>query len=225
MTNFDYYPHKFTKYTVQPKDNLVKITKKFDVPLRKIMFANPYINPYLLFVGQTLNIPVEYKRKSLENNYSDENVKENKLYFIKQGDTLDSIAKQFKTSKEEILNLNRNKKLNKVSVGQKLKIPFMSDRFSEVIGKICSPLIESPPMECRRLLKSQVIAIETGNEEVVYMNSINDNAKKILDSIGINNNDLVRVTYSNDIMEHFKTDPVYTLLDIYCVKKHTHEYV
>lgn len=225
MTNFDYCSQKLEKYIVQPGDNLVKITKKLDIPLRKIMLANPYINPYLLVAGQMINIPIEYMRKPLKNSYSDENLEKSKLYFTKQGDTIDSIAKQFKISKEEIINLNRNNKLNNVSAGQKIKIPFESDRFHEAIGEIYAPLIRSSPIDCRRLIKSQVIAIKKDNEGALYLNSINNNTKKIMDFMGISYNDLVKVTYSHDIIGSFKSTPIYTLVDIYCLKRKASKYV
>src|SRR5258708_30318407 len=44
-------------YTVQPGDNLYRISLKFGVTMAAIQEANGITNPNLIFVGQVLNIP------------------------------------------------------------------------------------------------------------------------------------------------------------------------
>src|SRR5260221_13659994 len=44
-------------YTVQPGDNLYRISLKFGVTMDSIAAANGITNPNLIFVGQVLNIP------------------------------------------------------------------------------------------------------------------------------------------------------------------------
>ena len=45
------------------------------------------------------------------------------IYFVKQGDTLWSIAKKFKSTVEDIAKVNDIENANKISVGQRLYIP------------------------------------------------------------------------------------------------------
>lgn len=46
-------------YTVKPGDTLVYISRKFDVPLIRLIYANNLTNPDNIFVGQKILIPDE----------------------------------------------------------------------------------------------------------------------------------------------------------------------
>ena len=50
------------------------------------------------------------------------------IYFVKQGDTLWSIAKRFKSTVEDIAKINDIENPNKISVGQRLYIPRYCNR-------------------------------------------------------------------------------------------------
>ncbi|HRE49275.1 MAG TPA: LysM domain-containing protein, partial [Aggregatilineales bacterium] len=46
-----------TRYTVQPGDNLFRISLRFNRTMDAIMRANGIFNPNLIYVGQVLVIP------------------------------------------------------------------------------------------------------------------------------------------------------------------------
>ena len=81
-------------YTVQPNDTVYGIAQSFDIEVETIMWANAEVekDPDLLSVGQVLTIlPV------------------NGIYYtVKAGDTVDKLAKTYKTTKEKITGLALN---------------------------------------------------------------------------------------------------------------------
>ncbi|XOK62415.1 LysM peptidoglycan-binding domain-containing protein [Paenibacillus elgii] len=93
-------------YIVQPGDCLSRISQQFGVPIQTLVWANSISNG-VLYIGQRLFIPSP-SRFSL-------------TYYVKVGDTLESIARQFNTTKHAIMQLN---KLDSdfIVPGQKLQI-------------------------------------------------------------------------------------------------------
>jgi LysM repeat protein len=108
----------YIKYKVKPGDSLIKIAKKFGVSTKEIIRANNLKKPYHLKVGQILKIPKKTAKKK-----SKAKVKAYRIYKVKSGDTLSTIAKKFGVSTKEIIKANNLKKPYLLRVGQKLKIP------------------------------------------------------------------------------------------------------
>ncbi len=50
-------PNRTTPYIIQQGDTLYQIALKFSVPIYELLKANPYLNPYMLIVGQNICIP------------------------------------------------------------------------------------------------------------------------------------------------------------------------
>jgi murein DD-endopeptidase MepM/ murein hydrolase activator NlpD len=98
-------------YTVQPNDNVWAIAQGFGLQVETILWANPTVEkaPDLLSVGQTLTIlPV------------------NGIYYtIKAGDTVDKLAKTYKTTAEKIasFSLNGLQEPYTLTPGQQLVLP------------------------------------------------------------------------------------------------------
>ncbi|MFC2023617.1 peptidoglycan DD-metalloendopeptidase family protein [Chloroflexota bacterium] len=98
-------------YTVQPNDNLFMIANGFELDVETIAWANPDVEdaPDLLSVGQVLTIlPI------------------NGLYYTVQlGDTVDKIAKEYKTTAEKIVGFESNdlEEPYDLTPGQKLILP------------------------------------------------------------------------------------------------------
>jgi murein DD-endopeptidase MepM/ murein hydrolase activator NlpD len=98
-------------YTVQANDNVWAIAQGFGLEVETIVWANPAVEkaPDLLSVGQTLTIlPV------------------NGIYYtVQQGDTVDKLAKDFKTEADKIVSLELNELQEPYALtpGQKLIIP------------------------------------------------------------------------------------------------------
>ena len=94
-------------YIIQPGDYLRAISMRFGVSIKHLLQLNPMAY-YPLCVGQRLFIPLPHSRALV-------------TYTVTTGDTLDSIAKNFNTTKESIKQLN-NLSSEVLVPGQKLKI-------------------------------------------------------------------------------------------------------
>lgn len=79
-------------YIVQPRDSVSLISQRFAVPLQSLVKANSISNG-VIYIGQQLFIPLD-SRATVS-------------YIVKAGDTLDSIAQQFNTTKQAIMQLNQ----------------------------------------------------------------------------------------------------------------------
>ncbi len=90
----DRYQMAIITYTVQPNDTVWGIAQNFGIEVETIMWANPAVekDPDLLSVNQVLTIlPV------------------NGIYYtVGAGDTLDKLAKTYKTSVEKVVGLELN---------------------------------------------------------------------------------------------------------------------
>ena len=106
------------EYTVKAGENLTGIAKKYGLTVEKLLTANPEIkDPNLLLVGQKIILPTgrseglsaakqgRYYRWQLEKDggrvTSDEH-----FYLVKNGDTLESIAKAYGVKLEKLIEAN-----------------------------------------------------------------------------------------------------------------------
>ncbi|MBE6153880.1 MAG: LysM peptidoglycan-binding domain-containing protein, partial [Firmicutes bacterium] len=105
-------PGAGNRYVVKAGDNLWSIARRYNTTVDDIKRLNN-LTSNILQIGQTLQIP------------SGE-VSEGNLYTVKAGDTLWSIAGQFKVSVDELKSLN-NLNNNLISIGQILRIPNISN--------------------------------------------------------------------------------------------------
>ncbi|MFI3257225.1 MAG: M23 family metallopeptidase [Spirochaetales bacterium] len=100
-------PVSFSSYTVQPGDSIHSISKKFNLEnISTLIGINEVSNARLLWAGQELQIP------SIDGLF----------YTIKKGDSLDSIAKNYSISIEEILDVNELES-SVIIPGERLFIP------------------------------------------------------------------------------------------------------
>ncbi|TCP69491.1 M23 family metallopeptidase [Baia soyae] len=87
--NFAELKSKSILYRVQRGDTLSQIGSLFQVPHPEIANQNEVQNPRLLSVGRNLTIPLRVK-----------------LVAVRSGDTIDSIASTYRTTKDLLLHLN-----------------------------------------------------------------------------------------------------------------------
>lgn len=80
-------------YIVEPGDYLTLIAWKLDVSIEHLLQFNPIAYDYPLYVGQRLFIPSPHLRAIV-------------TYKVMPGDTLDSIAIKFNTTKQLIMQQN-----------------------------------------------------------------------------------------------------------------------
>ncbi len=103
-------PPPTTTYVVQAGDNLYRISLKFGVTVNAIVAANNIINPWYIYVGQVLTIPVGGAPPA-------------NTYVVQPGDTLYGIAAKFGINMWTIVTLNNLPNPNLIYVGQILQLP------------------------------------------------------------------------------------------------------
>ncbi len=103
----------FTQYTVKAGDTLFNISQQYNVRWDSIAQINNLNEPYILHSGQVLKIPQATTSKV-----------PNKIYTIKNGDTLASIAQSFNITVDDIIAVNPNlQKSGLITVGQVIRLP------------------------------------------------------------------------------------------------------
>lgn len=81
-------------YTVRKGDTLFGIANFFGTTVDKILSVNNIQDPALIFVGETISVPVDTEKQP------------GYIYVTRPGDTLWSIAQRFRTTVEEIASKN-----------------------------------------------------------------------------------------------------------------------
>lgn len=104
---------EFTQYTVKTGDTLFNISQQYNIRWDLIAQINNLSEPYVLHINQQIKIP-----------QTTTSIVPNKIYTIKTGETLASIAKQFNITVDDIVAVNPNlQKSDLITVGQVIKLP------------------------------------------------------------------------------------------------------
>jgi LysM repeat protein len=114
-----------TEYTITKGDTFGLLAKKFHVSAKAIADANPGVDPTKLKVNQKIHIPAPAAATpSAAGNTSAEPMATGgePTYTVKSGDNLSTIAKE-KGVTVKALRAANNLKTDRITVGQKLKIP------------------------------------------------------------------------------------------------------
>ncbi len=101
-------------YTVQPGDDLFRLALRFGTTVVAIQAANNLPDPSLIFVGQSLAIPLNNRPPT---------VQPGTAYIVQQGDDLFRLALRFGTTVSAIQAANGITDPNLIFVGQSLVIP------------------------------------------------------------------------------------------------------
>lgn len=105
-----------TTYVVKKGDTLSGIAAKFGTTYQKLAEINGIKNPNLISVGQVLKINTTTTTAHTTSNSG------KVYYYVKRGDTLSKIAKQYGTSVARLVLLNGIKNANKIYVGQSIRV-------------------------------------------------------------------------------------------------------
>ncbi len=108
---------KLTEYTVKKGDTLSAIAKRYGTTYQKIASDNGIADPNKIVVGQVLKITLMNDKNMHVNGQNRQTT-----YTVKKGDTLSAIAKRYGTTYQKIASDNGIADLNKIVVGQVLKI-------------------------------------------------------------------------------------------------------
>ncbi|MDP5274677.1 LysM peptidoglycan-binding domain-containing protein [Chengkuizengella axinellae] len=102
-------------YVVQPGDTLYKIAQNFGVSVTDLIEANNITDASVLYVGQTLVIPMAPEEPEMG------------TYVVKAGDTLGAIARRSGISLEDLMAINNISDPNMIYVGQVLLVPVLPE--------------------------------------------------------------------------------------------------
>ncbi len=103
-------------YTIRPGDNLWAIAQFFGISLPDLQEGNPGINPYALFVGQVICIPVATRPVRRCPEGADR-------YVVRRGDTFAGIARRRNISIESLIRANPNINPEGLLIGQEICVP------------------------------------------------------------------------------------------------------
>lgn len=106
-------PERFIKYIVRRGDRLSDIAAKFKVTTSSIASDNNLSNINNIYEGQQLQI----RQKSPSSN------SQSRIYRVKRGDDLSSVAQSFGTSIKSLVKINNLRNANLIKPGQILRIP------------------------------------------------------------------------------------------------------
>lgn len=107
-------------YTIKKGDTLYALSNRFEVPLAKILRANPYIDIYNLKIGDQICIP----------KCPDCNPFYLMTYLVKDGESILDVLNRFGIELEDLLKFN-NLNGMMLSTGLKLQIPMKKEREDE----------------------------------------------------------------------------------------------
>ena len=114
------------EYTIAKGDTFSSIASRYHVTVNAIKEANPGVEPNKLQIGKKLHIPAQPlpgTASTEKETAAKETANGEKIYTVKSGDTLTTIAKANGTSVKAVRGANPSLTTDRIVVGQKLKIP------------------------------------------------------------------------------------------------------
>ena len=133
-------------YTVVKGDNLWSISQRYDVNMSSIISTNNLKEISQLSIGQKLKLPITNMDIAKAEGYDQEAAAEEIIYYVKKGESLWSISREYNVKLEAIIAANSITDASKISAGQQLRIPNVPGTRSNIYnfiwpvrGKINSP--------------------------------------------------------------------------------------
>lgn len=133
-------------YTVVKGDNLWSISQRYDVKMSTIITTNNLKEISRLSIGQKLKLPITNMDIAKAEGYDQEAAAEEIVYYVKKGESLWSISREYNVKLESIIAANSITDASKISTGQQLRIPNVPGARSNIgnfiwpaRGRITSP--------------------------------------------------------------------------------------
>jgi len=133
-------------YTVVKGDTLWSISQRYDVKMGSIISVNNLKEISRLSIGQKLKLPITNMDIAKAEGYDQEAAAEEIIYYVKKGESLWSISREYNVKLESIIAANSITDASKISTGQQLRIPNVLGARSNignfiwpVRGRITSP--------------------------------------------------------------------------------------
>ena len=133
-------------YTVVKGDTLWSISQRYDVNMSTIISTNNLKEISRLSIGQKLKLPITNMDIAKAEGYSQDSAAEEIIYYVKKGESLWSISREYNVKLEAIIAANSITDASKISTGQQLRIPNVPGARSNISnfiwpvrGRITSP--------------------------------------------------------------------------------------
>ena len=133
-------------YTVVKGDTLWSISQRYDVKMNTIISTNNLKEISRLSIGQKLKLPITNMDIAKAEGYSQDAAAEEIVYYVKKGESLWSISREYNVKLEAIIAANSIADASKISAGQQLRIPNIPGARSSICnfiwparGRITSP--------------------------------------------------------------------------------------
>lgn len=113
-----------TVYAVKAGDSLSAIAAKYGTTYKVLAEYNGIANPNIIRVGQQIKIPGKSAPATQEKTEpTTQQPTAETVHTVKSGETLSGIARKYGTTYQQLAAYNKISNPNKISVGQKIKIP------------------------------------------------------------------------------------------------------
>ena len=120
-----------TTYKVIKGDTLYSIARRFNTTVNEIIALNN-LNSTILSVGQELFVPaISDETEPIEPIEPQPPIEETEIYIVKKGDSLWTIAKQYNTTVNDLIELNNLSDIN-LQIGDELLIPKQDNTINNV---------------------------------------------------------------------------------------------
>jgi len=115
-------------YQVKPGDSFSQIASRHNISQAALQQANPGVNPNLILIGSSLNIPIGAApppppAQSHTQNLADASTSTANRHTVRPGDTLSSVASRYGVSLAALQKANSSVDPNRLKIGQMLTLP------------------------------------------------------------------------------------------------------
>jgi membrane-bound lytic murein transglycosylase D len=183
-------------YVIVRGDSLSVIARRFSTSVARLVSLNQLTSSNRIQIGQRLLLP-QADNDPQQLAFGSSATSSDGLYKVRRGDTVSVIAARFRTTEQELLNLNGIANKNRIYPGQELRLPGF-DTGSVQVAAIEGNLTPVPPTELQ-----YAEALSSGSSTEPELESINlatvsapasvDVAARIIESIEVLEEDTTAV--------------------------------
>jgi membrane-bound lytic murein transglycosylase D len=132
-------------YVIVRGDSLSVIARRFSTSVARLVSLNQLTSSNRIQIGQRLLLP-QANNDPQQLAFGSSATLSDGLYKVRRGDTVSVIASRFRTTEQELLNLNGIANKNRIYPGQELRLPGF-DTGSAQVAAIEGNLTPAPPTE------------------------------------------------------------------------------